>query len=160
MKRSLLILVAGLILAAGAYYQAYRMGTASARDLLGQDHAELLWLKKEFNLGDQDYARILNLHTNQLAQCGARCEQIAEVDQKLQALLGQAHQFSTEIEDALGQRAKLRLVCETEMLRYAFDVSHSMPPEQARRYLAWVQQNTCLGSHGVDLGMAQHGKHH
>ncbi len=30
------------------------------------------------------------------------------------------------------------------MLKHFFEVSRAMSPEQGRRYLAWVQEQTCL----------------
>ena len=30
------------------------------------------------------------------------------------------------------------------MLKHFFEVSRTMPPEQGRRYLTWVQEQTCL----------------
>jgi hypothetical protein len=30
------------------------------------------------------------------------------------------------------------------MLKHVFEVSHTMPPKQGKRYLAWARENTCL----------------
>lgn len=38
----------------------------------------------------------------------------------------------------------MRSECQAEMLKHFFEVSRAMPPEQGKRYLAWVQEQTCL----------------
>jgi hypothetical protein len=35
------------------------------------------------------------------------------------------------------------------MLRHFYEVSRTMPPEQGRRYLAWVQERTFMCSEGM-----------
>ena len=44
----------------------------------------------------------------------------------------------------MAERAKMRADCEAEMLEHFLEVSRTMPPEQGRRYLAWVEQQTFL----------------
>jgi hypothetical protein len=52
-----------------------------------------------------------------------------------------------EIEAVLGEAARLRRECQTEMLKHFFTVSQAMPPEQGRRYLAWMQEQTLSPTH-------------
>jgi hypothetical protein len=43
------------------------------------------------------------------------------------------------------------------MLKHFFEVSRTMPPEQGKRYLAWVRENTCLrGEQAMDHGTDDH----
>ena len=47
-----------------------------------------------------------------------------------------------EIKQALAQAAEIRAECETAMLDHFYKVAQTMPPEQGKRYLDWVQQQT------------------
>ena len=88
MKRALFILVGGLLLAAAGYCALYFLATASHRSLLASDTPELFWLKKEFNLGAAEFARVSRLHEAYLPQCKERCRRIAELSaSKLEAPL-------------------------------------------------------------------------
>ncbi len=78
MKRALFILIGGVLLACAGYCGFYFFGTAAHRSLLASKMPELLWLKKEFNLGDPEFARIARFHEAYLPQCKERCRHIAE----------------------------------------------------------------------------------
>jgi len=144
MKRALAILVGGLLLACAAYCLFYFAGTAAHRKVLASKTPELLWLKKEFNLSDTELARVTQLHEAYLPQCKARCEHIEELNHKLTQAIAAATQMTPDIERLLAERAKVRTDCQAEMLKHFFEVSRSMPAEQGKRYLAWVQERTCL----------------
>lgn len=144
MKRGLLILLAGLIVGGAAYACFFLMGTAESRKWLHSDQPELQWLKDEFGLGAKEFSRIVTLHEAYLPQCAERCMQIETLNQELDHLLESASEVSPELVSLLRERAGVRALCQEEMLRHFFAVSRAMPPEQGRRYLAWVREMTCL----------------
>jgi hypothetical protein len=150
MKKGGLILFLGLLLGAGAFAGFYLLGTASTRVMLRESQPELLWLKKEFKLGDAEFDRIARLHAAYLPQCRERCRRIEAQNQKLRQLLAQADTLTPEIQDLLAQRAHTRAECEAEMLKHFLAVSRTMPPAQGRRYLAWVQQQTFMHGQGME----------
>lgn len=150
MRKPVWILVLGIALAIGAFATFYYAGTASSRDLMRQPQPELAWLKKEFNLSEEEYVRIVNLHQAYLPQCAERCRLIEEQNQKLQKLLAGHSEMTPEIEAAMAQRAKMRSDCEAEMLKHFLEVSKTMPPEQGRRYLAWVERQTFMRGEAME----------
>lgn len=150
MKRGGIILVLGLLLATAACLGFYYLGTASCRKMMRESQPELAWLKKEFNLSDAEFARISELHEAYLPQCRERCRRIGEQNAKLQELLAQSTTVTPEIRSLLAERAKTRADCEAEMLKHFWEVSRTMPPEQGRRYLAWVKQQTSLWGEGME----------
>lgn len=150
MKKAALILAAGLVLCTAAFAAFYYFGTASCRAMMSEPQPELAWLKKEFHLSDAELARITSLHESYLPQCAQRCMRIAELNNKLEQLLAQASSVTPEIQSVLAERAKTRAECEAEMLNHFLQVSRMMPPEQGRRYLEWVEQQTCLGDQGME----------
>jgi hypothetical protein len=149
MKKGVLILMLGLALAAAAYGCVYFFCTSSARNLEQSSQPELAWLKQEFNLSDSEFKRISELHAAYLPQCAEMCRQVEAQNQRLKALLAATNQMTTEIESAVAESARLRGVCQRNMLRHFYDVSRTMPPEQGRRYLAWVQERTFMCSEGM-----------
>jgi hypothetical protein len=147
MKRPWFILVGGLLLALLAYGASYHFGTSTSSSccLLNSKTPELAWLQKEFHLSDAEFARIQKLHETYQAGCAERCERIDFKNAELSKLLAQTNVVTQKIENALQEAAQLRTACQKAMLDHFYAVSQTMPPEQGKRYLAWVTERT-LGS--------------
>ncbi len=150
MKKGGLILLASVLLGAAAFLGFYYTGTASCRAMMRDPQPELAWLKKEFKLSNTDYARLVKLHEAYLPQCAQRCQRIAEQNRQLQQLLSNTTAMSPEIQNLLAERAKTRASCEAEMLKHFIEVSRTMPAEQGRRYLQWVEQQTFLNTEDME----------
>ena len=149
MKKGVLILVLGMVAAAVAYGCIYFACTSPARGLQQSSKPELAWLKQEFNLSDAEFKRVTDLHAAYLPQCAEMCRQIDAQNQQLKELLASTNQITPEIEAAISESSRLRAECQRNMLKHFYDVSRTMPPEQGRRYLAWVQERTFLSSEGM-----------
>jgi hypothetical protein len=147
MKRGALILMLGGVLGLGAYCGFYFAGTASHRALLESEKPELEWLKKEFNLADSAFDRVVRLHDAYKTECAEMCRRIDAKNQELKELLAKADHVTPGIEAKLVEAGQLRLQCQKNMLRHFLEVSRNMPPDQGRRYLAWVQEKTFLPEH-------------
>lgn len=159
MKRLRLILALGGVAALLAYGAGYfwRLhlaggGTSSALD-------ELRWLKREFRLSDAEFVRVQSLHATYLPHCRAMCAQVEAVNDRLRTMLNATNQVTPEIAQALSEAAQIRARCQGMMFDHFYEVSRAMPPEQGRRYLAWVQQQTLLptyhgSSHATNAGPA------
>ena len=142
MRRPALILVAGLAAAVLAYAGVYYSGTADCCHKTQGGAPELAWLKQEFGLGDAEFKRIAEMHDSYLSGCAERCHRIDLKNQEVAQLLAATNHITAEIEKALAEAALLRADCQKKMLQHFYDVSQTMPPEQGRRYLAWVQKQT------------------
>jgi len=150
MKKGGLILLVGLLLGAAAFAGFYYLGTAPCRSMMQEPQPELAWLKKEFNLSDADFARVTAMHEAYLPQCSERCQVIGEQNAKLRELLAKDSTVTPEVENLLAERAKTRALCEGEMLKHFQEVSRAMPPEQGRRYLVWVREQTVLRAQAME----------
>src|SRR5262249_8271527 len=144
MKRPWLILLAGVAAGLLAYAGFYYVSTASCHSLAGKPEPELAWLQAEFHLGDFEFARICQMHESYLNGCAERCRLIDEKNEHLKHLLAATNTVTPEIEQTLGEAAQLRAECQKKMLQHFYEVSQTMPPEQGKRYLAWVQERTVL----------------
>jgi hypothetical protein len=149
MKRALLIIAVGLFVALAAFCAVFYSGTASHREMIAIPAPELGWLKKEFNLGQGEFERISRLHAAYQPHCREMCRRIDEQNEKVRALVAKATGVTPEIEKALAESARLRMECQTIMLKHFFEVSQQMPAEQGRRYLDWVQERTFLSNYGM-----------
>jgi hypothetical protein len=138
MRRSGLILLAGIILAIAAYCGLYRIGTAKQREVLQSSVPELAWLKKEFSLGDEEFDRISRLHAAYRPHCAEMCRRIDATNADLRELLSSANAAPSEIERKLEEASQIRLECQKAMLKHLDsgkdlslrnrDVKHAMSP--------------------------------
>ena len=148
MRRPWLIILAGLMLALGAYWGSYRACSSNWHAIEASQEPELAWLKTEFHLSDAEFARVSALHEGYLAGCAERCRQIDEKNTHLKHLLAMTNAITPDIERTLAEAASLRAECYKQMLDHFYQVSKTMPPEQGKRYLSWVQNRTILsGAH-------------
>jgi hypothetical protein len=144
MKRPWVILLAGLAIAGLAYAGVYFAGTAGHCCLQHSQAPELAWLKAEFHLSDDEFARITQMHEQYLAGCAERCRQIDEKNGELARLLAATNTVTPAIEQLLRESAQMRAQCQQKMLEHFYAVSRTMPPAQGQRYLAWVQGQTIV----------------
>lgn len=156
MRRGFVILVLGLAAAAVAYCSLYLLGTTGPRAWLQSRQPELVWLKQEFKLTDAEFARVRQLHESYLPKCRERCLRIQAMNQELSDLLAKGAEVTPVVESVLADRARLRAECEAAMLKHFLQVSRSMPAEQGKRYLAWVQEQTCLREQMMDSSSIPH----
>lgn len=140
MKKTWLILAAGLFLAAAGYCCVYFICTAAERRIARSETPELAWLQKEFNLSDAEFKRISELHAAYQPHCAEMCRRIGEKNAELQLLLAKSAAVTPEIERNLAESAQIRAECQAAMLNHFYEVSRTMPPEAGRRYLAWVEE--------------------
>ena len=146
MRRSLLILLAVVVIGAATGFSAFRLAGHLSSSRLGHPTDDLEWLRLEFGLGEAEMARVRQLHEGYLPQCQHFCDLIADRKRDLQQTLGPGTNLPTELEQRLAEIGAIRAQCQGAMLRHFAEVSALMPPEQGRRYLAEMQRLT-LGSH-------------
>lgn len=155
MKRAILIIFAGLLLAGVAYGCVYLVRTAKARATDAAEHPELIWLTREFGLTQQEFARIRDLHEAYIPDCARMCAKIEAANTELEALVIKTNQVTPEISEKLSEIGRIRQECQTRMLNHFYAVSRSMPEEQGRRYLAQMQKLTSLSNMRHDPGQVQ-----
>lgn len=144
MKRTYLILFAGIAVAALAWCGFYFGTMAPYRAMLHSDAPELEWLKTQFKLGESEFKRISEMHEAYQPKCEEMCRLVLAKNDELRVSLAETSSLTPEIETKLAQVAELRASCQKMMLEHFFNVSRAMPPEQGRRYLEWVQEKTIL----------------
>lgn len=158
MKKPFVIIVTGLLLAAGAYAGLFLARTAPS---YAEAPSELLWLRNEFSLSAQEFDRIRELHEAYQPDCARMCARIAAANRELERLILSTNELTSEITKKLSEISNIRQECQTTMLRHFYAVSRAMPQEQGRRYLAEMQKLTSLSnmrdSSKSDPAQTEHG---
>ncbi len=175
LKRLWLLAAAGLGVALLAFGLVYWLQTRSTRTLLRAPEGELAWLRREFSLSDDQFARVASLHKEYRPTCGALCGRIAEQNGKLQAAVMATNRVTPEIERLVAETGRVRDECRAAMLTHLYQVAsvypslfalHAMPPEAGRRYLDLMLQATCVVENARTVeavhadGSAPGGGHH
>lgn len=142
MKRPWLIIFGGLLLAVAAYTCVYLAGTASMRSVAESKQPALAWMQQEYHLTDAQFARLCELHDAYRPKCMEMCRKIDAKNVELQKLLAATNAITPEIKQALAEAAQIRAECQAGMLEHFNTVAQTMPPEQGKRYLEWVWQET------------------
>jgi hypothetical protein len=158
MKRSLVILLGALALAASVFAGSYYVSQRACSITRSTD--DLSWLRDEFHLSDADLARVRQLHEGYMPQCAKMCALIAAKQTEVQTALGSGTNVTAEAHKKLSELGQLRAQCQGQMIQHFIEVSQAMPPEAGRRYLAEMKKLT-LGSHeGIEQSMSDHNGHH
>lgn len=141
-NRAWIIVLGGLFLAVAAYACVYLAGTATQRSVASSDKPALAWMKSEYRLDDAQFARLCEVHDAYRPKCMAMCRMIDAKNAQIEKLLAGTSVVTPEIKQALAEAAAIRGECEAAMLEHFYRVAQTMPPEQGKRYLVWVQQES------------------
>ena len=98
---------------------------------------------------------VSELHAAYRPHCMEMCRRIVAKNDELKDLLAKSSTVTPEIESKLAEAAQLRLECQKAMLKHCMAVSQTMPPEQGKRYLAWVEEQTFMTDHGMGMSGAR-----
>jgi uncharacterized membrane protein len=151
MRRVLLIV--GCILGVGllAYTAAYcwKMREASAART---DRDGLLWLRAEYKLSDEQFARVKTLHEAYQPKCDDLCRRARDSEANIARLIAASRSVTPELRTALQDREHLQAECQAAMLVHAYETAAVMQPEQAQHYLHFISRCMMHG-HGDMHGM-------
>jgi Spy/CpxP family protein refolding chaperone len=141
MKRGLLILLTALLVGVVGFIVTRQQCccdisdcSAAARDG-GSMLPELEWLRHEFKLTDEQFAKVREKHLAYRPTCEALCMKMAASRKKVQALAQAGNIATPEMEVALQEQATVEAECHKAMLKHLHETASVMSPEQARQYL-------------------------
>ena len=159
MRRSLIILLGALAMGAAVFAASFLLVRQCCVQQMAAPADDLAWLRREFQLNDDELARVRQLHEGYLPKCGEMCARIAAKKGELESALTGTTNISSAVEKDLIELGELRAHCQAQMLKHFVEVSQAMPPEQGRRYLAEMQRLT-LGFHEqIEQSMSDHAGH-
>ena len=149
MKRNLYNICFGILVAFVAYLAVFQLGTSKYQITKIQEKPELVWLKTEFGLSDDEYNRISDLHNAYLPKCEEMCMLVAGKNALLRQLMHSPEAKEEQRNQVIEEVAQLRADCQTMMLKHFYHVSQGMNPEARDKYLEWVLSKTLTLGHEV-----------
>jgi hypothetical protein len=124
----------------GAFWLCTFFGTSDLRSVSADRDADLVWLRREFDLSDVQFQRIQSLHSAYASKCDLMCQQIMNANAALDAAISRNKQVTPEIQHAMGEVAQVQRDCRQSMLAHVYEVSAQMSPSSAARYLQMMKQ--------------------
>jgi Heavy-metal resistance len=134
------ILFVALAAGLGAFWLCTFFGTTDLRSVSLDRDADLMWLRREFDLTDGQFQRIRALHTAYAAKCDLMCQRIMNSNAALDAAISRNNQVTPEIQQAMGEVGRVQQDCQQSMLAHVYEVSAQMAPSSAARYLQMMKQ--------------------
>jgi hypothetical protein len=116
----------------GVYYSWQKPATAAAAPAAVD---ELEWLRREFNLSEEQMARVRTVHAEYAETCEFYCALVLEAQDRLEEKLVSADGFTPEVEEALARFSRVKEDCHRSMLQHVYEIAAVMEPEQRKRYL-------------------------
>ncbi len=107
--------------------------------MLTHKNAELEWLRREFELDEEEYSRIAALHEAYRPKCDALCAAVVKANAKLDAAIDANRKVTPEVVAALRNACELEHECRRAMLDHVYAVSAEMKPETAERYIRMMK---------------------
>jgi Spy/CpxP family protein refolding chaperone len=140
MKRSLLIFLAAVLVGLAGFFITRSRCSCEMPDALSMrdGHSrlpELGWLRREFQLSDEQFTQVSALHMAYQPTCERLCAKIATAQQKLAALVSAGAKDSPALKAALQEHAALQVECQEAMVTHLYQTSACMTSEQGRHYL-------------------------
>lgn len=142
MKRTVIVILGGLIVGLAAFASVFLSGLSNSRAIARSEAPALAWMKQEYHLNDAEFSRVCALHEAYLPTCKKMCARIAEKNAHLAELLAKTNSVTPEIRSVLAEAAQLRAECQANMLEHFYAVARTMPDDQGKKYLTWIKQQT------------------
>jgi len=124
----------------GAFWLCTFLGTTDLRSVSSDRDADLVWLRREFDLTDGQFQRIRALHTAYAAKCDLMCQRIMNSNAALDAAISRNNRVTPEIQQAMGEVGRVQQDCQQSMLTHVYEVSAQMAPNSAARYLRMMKR--------------------
>lgn len=116
----------------------YRMGSERELRAAEREGDPMMWLRAEFHLNDEQYARVTRLHQGYGNVCAEHCRQIQEATDALATLKASKSADAAKLTASEQRVRELRAVCERSIEEHVREVARCMSPKESERYLAMV----------------------
>ena len=139
-RKAALVFLAALAAAAVAFCLYYHFATHHVKMMMSRPAGEMDWLRTEFHLTDDQFAKITALHKAYKPKCGVMCQRIMEANANLDRLINDNKNMTPAVEAALKQCAIVQEDCHRAMLGHIYAVGAEMNPPDRDRYLQMMKQ--------------------
>ena len=130
------LLVLATVLGIAAFWAARLICPTCFKEHGGGDlHSEVAWMKSEFDLTDEEFRRVEQLHVEYVPKCDEYCRRIAETAGEVNRLAGSKAGMNDELASAIRENQRTRAECLQALLEHLYETAEAMPPEKGRRFL-------------------------
>jgi len=134
MVRSIIIVVIGLTLLTSVYTGVYRLVTSDVEAAMTADRPELEWLRREYQISDEQFAEIRRRHEAHDVICKQLCLGLVEAQENLDQAIAASPEMGPEVAQALEAWSHQREVCRQAAIEHMYSISSVMDAAQAVRY--------------------------
>lgn len=131
----MVILVMALLCGASAFWVTRSQKMHAAHGAVIDQFPELTWMRREFDLSDEQFAKVSELHEAYRPRCEEMCDRIRDSHEELDRLARQGRALSPELGEAIEDHARIHAECQREMVQHLYDTAAILDEEQSRRYL-------------------------
>ncbi|MDF1811228.1 MAG: hypothetical protein P1V20_03410 [Verrucomicrobiales bacterium] len=139
-----LVVLGVVVLSIVTYFTIHSVITVEARAALSSDHPELIWLKREYSLNDDQFTKIQELHNVHDVKCREICRELSESRKQLEEVIVGEPLESEVVQGALAAWREQQVVSQNSILKHMEEVSRYMEPGQGARYRSNVYRNLIL----------------
>lgn len=143
-----------LLTALAAFTISYRAAMSPVHAMLAQPESEMEWLRREFALSDEQFAKIKSLHAAYRPGCEQMCARIAASNEKLNRLIASNRRVTPALGAAFQECATVETECHLAMLGHIYAVSAEMSPESRERYLKMMKPRVVHSTPGSDAAIS------
>ncbi len=152
MIRNLVIVFLSFALLGCLYAGVYKWRTADTKVVMRSDHPELEWLRREYQLNDEQFREVRGKHEAHDIVCRQLCLDLIAARKKLDAAIAASPEMNSEVETALTEWAAQRKRCREATIAHMYDVSSLMSPEAGARYRERVFQHLIVPGRMPHIG--------
>lgn len=152
MNRNIAIVALSVALLACLYFCVYHWITADASAAMKSERPELEWLRREYELSDDQFSVIREKHEAHDVVCQQLCRDLVKAQKRLNAVISEHPGLIPEVEEALALWASQRERCREATLTHMYDVSSVMDEEDAARYRKRIFKNLIVPGHMPHVG--------
>lgn len=134
MVRNIVIVFLSIALLGSLYTGVFRWRTAETVVAMRSDYPELEWLRKEYQLDDDQFKAIRAKHEAHDIVCRELCLELIATRKKLDAAIAENPEMNAEVKIALAEWTAQRKRCREATIAHMYEVSSIMLPEAGARY--------------------------
>lgn len=138
MRKLFAILVLGIVggVLSFAWVRGHRAG--AAEELVKQDGSDIAWLRMEFDLSDEQFAAIEQVHDDYRPLCARHCAAIIDAASEIREL-EESGAGADELAAAKQAVADLESVCNAATREHLHKVAALMSADDGRRFLRMTE---------------------
>lgn len=152
MKTGWLILLGAVVLSGTGYFSSRlpRDRACTSCDVAQLKSADALaWMRRDFDLSDDEFVKVCALHDAYLPLCDSMCKRMEEATTHLASALQTSHSMTKEAEAALREYETARAECQRATLQHVLDTSAVMKPKAGGEFVQKILPHLLTSSQHV-----------